>query len=182
MLEKQNQKQVSIQHVLKRDGTVVPYDNAKIADAIFKAAQAVGGTNKAESFRLAKFVEEFLHVHNLITPSVSQIHDAVEKILIEEGHAKTAKTYILYRARKEEALKTTGTKQDAIAKMFNHESKLSKLATKERLNIYRKVYFALRNLQEEGTLSMHPQNNYLGGNELATDIYNRKYFLKDLKG
>ena len=66
--------------------------------------------------------------------------------------------------------------------MFNHESKLSKLATKERLNIYRKVYFALRNLQEEGTLSMHPQNNYLGGNELATDIYNRKYFLKDLKG
>ena len=61
--------------------------------------QALGGTDESIAASLAVKVEEYLtdNLHNT-KPSVEQIQDAVEKVLIEEGHARTAKEYILYRA------------------------------------------------------------------------------------
>ncbi|MCX7726497.1 MAG: ATP cone domain-containing protein, partial [Chitinispirillaceae bacterium] len=88
-----------IETIRKRDGTIVPYDNYKIANAIFKAAQAVGGNDFGLALRLAKKVEEILNskFHPKSIPAVEEIQDIVEKVLIEEGHAKVAKAYILYR-------------------------------------------------------------------------------------
>ncbi len=88
-----------ITHIVKRDGRVVPFDKQKITNAIYKAAASVGGHNRALSEKLA---DEVVRVLNQCfvppdMPTVEEIQDIVEKVLIENGHAKTAKAYILYR-------------------------------------------------------------------------------------
>jgi len=89
-----------IEKVRKRDGRIVPFDKTKIAEAIWKAAQAVGGKDKELAYKLADKVVEYLEkqLKPGEIPHVEQIQDAVEKILVENGHYKTAKAYILYRA------------------------------------------------------------------------------------
>ena len=91
----------SIRKIVKRDGRTVDFDVSKIADAIFRAAQVLGGRDREMADYLAEQVELYLLevCHNQI-PNVEQIQDAVEKILIENGHARTAKEYILYRAER----------------------------------------------------------------------------------
>ena len=89
----------SIKQIVKRDGNVVAYDRDRIATAIFKAAAAVGGSDRAEAERLAQQVEQKLasNFGPSSTPSVEEIQDLVEETLIKDGHAKTARAYILYR-------------------------------------------------------------------------------------
>ncbi|MHA1518512.1 MAG: anaerobic ribonucleoside-triphosphate reductase [Alphaproteobacteria bacterium] len=85
----------------KRDGRLVPFNEEKIANAIFKAAQAVGGEDRQLANDLAGVVTLFLEKHyGETTPAIEEIQDMVEKVLIETGHAKTAKTYILYRQKR----------------------------------------------------------------------------------
>ena len=89
-----------IEKIQKRDGRIVPFDKNKIAEAIWKAAQSVGGTDKQRAYDLADKVVEYLEkqLKPGEIPHVEQVQDAVEKILVENGHYKTAKAYILYRA------------------------------------------------------------------------------------
>lgn len=89
----------SIQQIVKRDGTVVAYDLDRIATAIFKAAVAVGGSDRTEADRLARLVEQKLEetFGPGAIPSVEEIQDLVEETLIKQGHAKTARAYIRYR-------------------------------------------------------------------------------------
>ena len=95
-----------IAEVRKRDGSVVPFDKERIVNAIFKAAQSVGGKDRKIAERLADEVVEILEEKCAgSVPSVEDIQDIVEKVLIEHGHAKTAKAYILYRKQKEELRK-----------------------------------------------------------------------------
>ncbi len=90
-----------IKSVRKRDGRVVPFDEKKIADAIFKAAQAVGGEDRFLAEELAGVVMLFLAKNYTDQfPTIEEIQDMVEKVLIETGHAKTAKAYILYRDKR----------------------------------------------------------------------------------
>ncbi len=89
-----------IKQIKKRDGRIVNFDQEKIAQAIWKAAKSVDGTDKELAVKITNQVATVLEVFfkdadNI--PSVEQIQDLVEKILIENGHAKTAKAYILYR-------------------------------------------------------------------------------------
>lgn len=92
-------KQKQVVKIKKRDGRIVPFEPEKIATAIFKAAQAVGGRNRklaaALAGKVARLLNEKFDGHTI--PNVEQVQDFVEKVLIEEGHAKTAKAYILYR-------------------------------------------------------------------------------------
>ena len=88
-----------IQYICKRDGRIAPFDSDKITDAIFKAAKAVGGTSRKNKKIICKSVVDILnivykdgHIH-----TVENVQDLVEKMLIERGHAKVAKAYILYR-------------------------------------------------------------------------------------
>lgn len=90
-----------ITKIRKRDGREVPFNVEKIANAIFKAAQSVGGNNYQESLELAYQVCTYLEEqYRNEVPTVEQVQDAVEKILVESGHAKTAKNYILYRSER----------------------------------------------------------------------------------
>ena len=89
-----------IEKIVKRDGRVVPFDKNKITEAIWKAAQAVGGKDRSRAEFLAnevvKLLEKQLKPGEI--PTVEQVQDLVEKVLVEHGHYKTAKAYILYRA------------------------------------------------------------------------------------
>ena len=92
--------------ILKRDGRIEFFNKQKIADAIFKAAQACGGKNRELSAELAELVVKAAEVKFVDKiPSVEDIQDLVEEVLINEGHAQTAKAYILYRERRQEARK-----------------------------------------------------------------------------
>lgn len=89
---------VMIEQIIKRDGRTAPFELDKIANAIFGAAQSVGGQDYEMAHELAEQVEKELEktVSEKI-PTVEQIQDTVETVLIESGHARTAKEYILYR-------------------------------------------------------------------------------------
>ena len=95
-----------ITKILKRDGRRVPFNIEKISNAIYQAAVSVGGENYEEAQELAEKVCEYLEKEidkkeiKTEYPTVEQVQDAVEKTLIEEGHASTAKAYILYRAER----------------------------------------------------------------------------------
>lgn len=94
-----------IKKIQKRDGRIVDFDLDRITQAIWKAAQAVGGTNIEEAQKIANQVAAVLEVfykNDDEIPTVEQIQDLVEKILIEGGHAKTAKAYIIYRQKQAE--------------------------------------------------------------------------------
>ncbi len=88
-----------IEKIVKRDGRVVPFNPDKIQEAIWKAVRAVGGENKERTKILTNIVvtelEKKYGTGRL--PQVEEIQDLVEKVLIEEGHAKVAKAFILYR-------------------------------------------------------------------------------------
>lgn len=90
-------------NIQKRDGSIVPFNKDKISQAIFKAAKAVGVEDKLRADELANAVTLFLKSEfNGCTPMIEDIQDIVEKVLIETGHAKTAKAYILYRQKRKE--------------------------------------------------------------------------------
>lgn len=90
-----------ITSIIKRDGREVPFDLDKVANAIYKAAQATGGHDYNTARDLAQTVAQYItEEFGAHTPTVEQVQDAVEKVLIENGRARTAKEFILYRAER----------------------------------------------------------------------------------
>ena len=90
-----------IKQIIKRDGRCTEFNIDKIANAIYKAAEVLGGKDHEMALDLARKVEQYiLDTHMVDSPTVEQVQDAVEKVLIEHGHARTAKEYILYRAER----------------------------------------------------------------------------------
>jgi anaerobic ribonucleoside-triphosphate reductase len=85
--------------VRKREGNLEQFDQERITNAIWKAAKAVSGTDREQAKKLSDRVAQELdrRFGEDGVPTVEEIQDAVEKTLIEEGHARTAKAYILYR-------------------------------------------------------------------------------------
>jgi ribonucleoside-triphosphate reductase len=88
-----------MKYVRKRDGRLEPFDQERITNAIWKAAKAVGGKDRELAKKLSDQVVEMLRNRfgEEGVPTVEEIQDIVEKVLIENGHARTAKAYILYR-------------------------------------------------------------------------------------
>ncbi|MCK6462359.1 MAG: ribonucleoside triphosphate reductase [Candidatus Pacebacteria bacterium] len=94
-----------ISKIIKRNGEIVDFKPEKISNAITKAVQAVGGhdleTPKKLTEIVVKQIEKVFGGSGRL-PDVESVQDVVEKVLIEEGHAKTAKAYILYREKRNE--------------------------------------------------------------------------------
>ena len=103
-----------IRKIKKREGTIADFNPVKITDAIWKAAQAVGGKDYAKASQLTEKVLALLEKEQkrgeILT--VEQIQDAVEKVIIESGHAKTAKAYILYRKQHQDMRDIGGLLKD----------------------------------------------------------------------
>jgi ribonucleoside-diphosphate reductase alpha chain len=98
-----NSKDNLIMHIRKRDGRTVNFAKSKISDAIYKALVATGKPNYPLAEKLAnRVVQKMIQqgygsVEKDAVPSVEDVQDIVESILIEDGLSETAKSYILYR-------------------------------------------------------------------------------------
>lgn len=105
-----------IKFVRKRDGRLEPFDPVKIEDAVFAAASAVGGQNRGKAKELTRQTISFLEViyKDGRVPTVENLQDLLEKVLIENGHAKTAKAYILYREQHAKLRETKALLSDAV--------------------------------------------------------------------
>ncbi len=95
-------------HVIKRSGAIVPFNQKRISNAIYRTAVAVGGRDRLRAEWLAQEVVKYLEatIPADQMPHIEEVQDAVEKVLIENGHAAVTKAFILYRderRRKREA-------------------------------------------------------------------------------
>ena len=105
---------MSIDQVIKRNGAVVPFNPERITNAIYRAAVAVGGRDRSTAEQLTREVVACLEqsLKPGEPPTVEGIQDMVEKVLIENGHARTAKAYILYRHEQSRRRRGKISKQD----------------------------------------------------------------------
>lgn len=93
-----------MKEIRKRNGAVVPFQSEKITRAIFRAANAVGGNDWEKAELLTQDVVRLAEQkYGDSIADVEAIQDLVEKVLIENGHAKTSKAYILYREKRRSA-------------------------------------------------------------------------------
>ena len=94
---------MSINNIRKRDGRTMPFDREKIENAIFRAFQASGSAKGHETAEALteRVIQELENNENISgTPTVEQVQDTVERVLIEKGFVRSAKAYILYRAER----------------------------------------------------------------------------------
>ena len=99
-----NQSQI-LKTIRKRDGRVVPFDASRIESAVFKAFEAQGQPNREIAAKLTQeVIEKLVKKHKRIKqiPTIEEVQDLVEEILVEAGYAKIAKAYILYREKRGE--------------------------------------------------------------------------------
>ncbi len=111
--------------IRKRDGRVVPFDSKKIADAIFEAARAVGGEDRSIAEDLTFSVVRILANKETDDTmfTVEEVQDTVEKVLVENGHARTAKAYILYRAQRTRIRDAKSELMDAVEEILKETSR-----------------------------------------------------------
>ncbi|GHU84782.1 anaerobic ribonucleoside triphosphate reductase [Clostridia bacterium] len=125
--------------IRKREGNLVPFIKDKVTLAIFKAACNVGGDdwNRAE-----ELCEQVVDLAEKAFPDgiaeVEKVQDIVEKVLIENGHAKTAKAYILYRERRR-TMRESNALIDATVRMFSEYIEDESWEIKENSNTQKSI-------------------------------------------
>lgn len=147
--------------IKKRDGRVVAFDRTKIVAAIMKAAHSVQGSDYRLAEDLADQVIAALQRSVSpadLSPGVEQIQDAIEKVLIENGHARTAKAFILYRAERSRVREQKSELMEWLGQALTHENTLptkhhavGKAITAE---------FVLRRLLAQNEAEMHSQGDW----------------------
>lgn len=94
-----------IKQIRKRDDCIEDFNLSKVTSSIFKAAYSVGGTNLEQARELALLVQEKVNssFKEGDIPSVEQVQDIIESVLIKAGKDSTAKAYILFRNERNRA-------------------------------------------------------------------------------
>ena len=112
------------EQIRKRDGRLVAFEEAKIAAAIRLAVKSVGGSDFERPAVIARQVVGILDVlyKDGRVATVENVQDLVEKILIENGHAQTAKEYILYRKQHETLRRTREFMRESVAAIDSYLS------------------------------------------------------------
>lgn len=91
----------SIEEIVKRDGRIVRFDERKIIEAVRKCFISLGYTLPYLYYgTISQNVINKLNKRNFISPSVEDIQDIVEEVLIENNYTDVAKAYIIYRAER----------------------------------------------------------------------------------
>jgi ribonucleoside-triphosphate reductase len=173
-----SKKKGHITKVKTRDGEIVPFDQNRITDAIWKAAQAVGGTDRELTKQLSDNViaaleENFTHK----IPSVEEIQDVVEKVLIENGHAKTAKAYIVYR-EEHKKIRDMQKLLLSVEDVVDGYTKMSDWRVKENANMG--FSFSGLTWHVAGTVMAHYGLNYIYPKEIAQAHIEGDFHLHDL--
>ena len=114
-----------ITSIRKRDGSIVPFDGAKIYNAIVKAGQATGEYDGAEAQILT--LEVVKVIDNRYSPGfldIEKIQDIVEQVLISSNHLKTARAYIVYREQHKKLRRDQKTVVDVTSSVNEYLYKL----------------------------------------------------------
>jgi ribonucleoside-triphosphate reductase len=150
----------ALKYVRKRDGRLEPFDQNRITEAIWKAAKAVGGRDRERARELSDKVVQMLRGRfgDEGVPTVEEIQDVVEKVLIENGHATVAKAYILYRKQHQE-LRELAQLMGQVELVESYID-MEDWRVKENANM---IY------------SLQGLNNYLAGTVVASYWLNRLY-------
>ena len=126
-------------YIVKRDGRREKFESRKITDAIFKAAKACGGDDYARAEELTRQALDIAQLeYNNREPEVEGIQDIVERVLINNGHARTAKAYILYREKRKGAREINAL-IGATIEMFSDYLKDKDWSIKENANTQKSV-------------------------------------------
>lgn len=101
--------------VRKREGKLESFDQDRITNAVWKAAKAVGGKDREQARKISDQVLDELKKRfgEDGVPTVEEIQDLVEKTLIGNSHARTAKAYILYRKQHQDQRELAALLSDA---------------------------------------------------------------------
>ncbi len=116
-----------VRTIIKRDGRLVLYDEAKIANAILKALAACGKEDVAAAASIANEVGEVLAVQGKDSYRIEEIQDEVEKALMRTGHEEAAKSYILYRAQRTHVRDSNTSLMKAFDEITNADARKSDL-------------------------------------------------------
>ena len=114
-----------IKWIIKRNGDSAPFDPAKITEAVFKAVRACEENDRSIAEGTCKKVLDILQITykgNRI-PTVEEVQDLVEFQLIELGHARIAKKYILYRHQHDQIRSTKKLFEQAVKMIDNYLQK-----------------------------------------------------------
>ncbi|WP_136417239.1 MULTISPECIES: ribonucleoside triphosphate reductase [Oxalobacteraceae] len=84
--------------IIKRDGSLKPFDPNKILSALLRAGQASGefGHEEAEALTLQAVMQR-IQLQGDAAPHIEQIQDVVEAVLFDAGYRKTLRAYVVYR-------------------------------------------------------------------------------------
>ena len=151
-----------ISRIKKRDGTVVDFNQDKITKAIAKAMEAQGitdpTTSKTTSDITAFMIEEKFGGYTV--PSVEQIQDIVEMVLMKQGYLEVAKSYILYREKHKgiREAKRTGLNLERLIKDYINDAD-----------------WKIRENSNEGVMSFSGLNARVSGEVLSTFALNQIY-------
>lgn len=163
-----------ISSIIKRDGKKESYNEAKIQAAIFKAAKAVDGVDedkarilayKVQAYILENGIGELEFADNSIEfykVNIEDVQDSVEKVLIENQHARTAKAYILYRKKRSDVRDASGALMKLMKELTFSDSKHCE-TKRENANI-------------DGNSTMGTMLKY--GSEIAKD-FNKKFLIRE---
>jgi ribonucleoside-triphosphate reductase len=137
-----------LRRVKKRDGRIVDFEQDKIAKAIYKAITATGQADGSLSKKLAKRVADILNrrFKKDEIPTVEQIQDIVEEVLILENLIETARAYILYREQRRRTREAVAASEEAVDRVDQYLEKLD-WEVKENAN----MTFSLQGLNRYGT-------------------------------
>jgi ribonucleoside-triphosphate reductase len=129
-------KKFKIKKIRKRNGRIVEFNQEKITQAIEKAIIVVEGKDGKQSKKLSDKVLTILEYQfdSKIIPTVEEIQDVVEKVLIKAGLVDVAKSYILYRKEREKMREMGGIMMD-IKKIIDDYLKQEDWRVKENANI-----------------------------------------------
>jgi len=157
-----------IKQVVKRSGVLVPFNQDRITNAIYRAAVAVGGRDRKEAEQLSDLVVKMLEGNFSPDhpPTIEEIQDTVEKALIEKGHAQVAKAYILYRDERKRQREDRKT-----------------LASHSVVNIpWRKIWYILDWAASHGINTVEGLNDRIMGGEFAHIVaISEQFYEKDLE-
>lgn len=157
-----------MEKILKRDGKIVEFNSEKITSAIQKAAET---TNEFDIQTARKLTRQVLEItkklveekkDKLRIPSVEEIQDIVEAVLLSSEYKKTAKNYILYR---EQHSRLRDFIQNANVDMVDDYLKKLDWQVRENSNM---------------TYSIQGLNNYLASN-LSKSYWLNKIYSKKVK-
>ncbi len=151
-----------VSRIKKRDGTVVDFVQDKITNAVSKAMEANGITDRTAAKTVSDIATFMLEdkFSGYTIPSVEQIQDIVEMVLMKQGYHEVAKSYILYRERHKSIreAKKTGINLERLIKDYIND-----------------VDWKIRENSNEGVMSFSGLNARVSGEVLSNFALNQLY-------